>query len=268
MERKARVAGRFYEQEPDSLLAELEHLWPKPLPPVVPCIGAMVPHAGYMYSGKVAAQVYARLPQADVYVLLGPNHTGHGAPVAVATAGHWETPLGAVPIYLPLAQALLKHCPLAQWDDQAHRDEHSLEVQLPFLQKSGHEFSIVCVAISTWDMGVLTKVGQALAQAISSMREKVCILASSDMNHFENLEITQRLDHMALERMEALDPQGLINVVTQEDISMCGAGPMAALLVAAMELGAVQCKCVAYATSAEASGDTDRVVGYAGMLVR
>ncbi len=267
MERKAYVSGRFYEKNPNRLLRELEQLWPTPLPNVVPCLGAMVPHAGYVYSGKVAAQVYARLPRADVYVLLGPNHTGKGAPVALASAESWETPLGKVPIERAWAAAFLDACPSARWDDQAHVQEHSLEVQLPFLQKSGKEFSLVALAISTWDIGVLTQIGHALARTYTQQKKSALFLASSDMNHFADLKTTQRLDRLALDRVEALDPEGLMHVVMQEEISMCGVAPAAVLLIAAKALGAKKSSCIAYATSADASGDTERVVGYAGVLV-
>jgi MEMO1 family protein len=268
MERKARVAGKFYAEDPGELLRELEGLWPHPAPTVVPCLGAMVPHAGYGYSGKVAAEVYARLPQAKVYVLLGPNHTGRGGVVAVASEGHWETPLGPVRVNGAWVQAFLNRCPDAAADDRAHRDEHALEVQLPFLQKSGQDFSVLCITLGTWNMRILSNVGEALAQTMMASSEQAVVLASSDMNHFEDLETTRRLDRLALERVEALDPEGLMAVVGREDISMCGAGPTAAMLVAARALGATRCDRVAYATSAEASGDTQRVVGYAGVIVR
>jgi AmmeMemoRadiSam system protein B len=267
MERKARVAGKFYPEDPGELLRELESLWPKPAPALIPCLGALVPHAGYVYSGKVAAQVYARLPQHPVYVLLGPNHTGRGAAVAVAGEGHWETPLGPVRINGSWAHEFLSRCPDATWDDRAHQDEHALEVQLPFLQKSGHEFSVLCITLGTWNLRVLAGVGQALSQIMLASPGQALLLASSDMNHFEDVETTRRLDRLALERVEALDPEGLMEVVAREDISMCGAGPAAAMLVAARALGARHTERVAYATSAEVSGDTRRVVGYAGVIV-
>jgi MEMO1 family protein len=268
MNRKAQFAGKFYESSPEALQKQLEAIWPATPPTVAPCLGALVPHAGYGYSGRVAAQVYARLPQAQVYVLLGPNHTGHGEAIAVATAGRWETPLGSVRINSHWAGEFLNHCPEAKWDDEAHEGEHSLEVQLPFLQKSGNSISIVCIALSTWDVELLGRVGKALADTARVMYEKTIFLASSDMNHFADLETTRRLDRLALSRFVALDPAALLKVVEKENISMCGAAPAAAMLFAAQRLGATACDAIAYATSAEASGDTQRVVGYAGMIVR
>jgi len=242
MDRKACVAGKFYEEDPGELMRELDRLWPRPAPTVIPCLGAMVPHAGYVYSGGVAAQVYARLPQAKVYILLGPNHTGRGPAVAVAGEGHWETPLGPVRVNDVWAHEFLNRCPDAERDDRAHRQEHALEVQLPFLQKSGNDFSVICITLGTWNMRVLASVGAALAQTLRALPDPAILLASSDMNHFKDLETTRRLDRLALERVEALDPEGLMEVVAREDISMCGAGPVAAMLVAARALGAKSLK--------------------------
>lgn len=262
------VAGSFYPRDPARLQRELNDLWPRPAPETEAYAAVMVPHAGYVYSGRTAAAVYARLAPADTYILLGPNHSGPGAAVAVASEQPWETPLGAVPVDADMSRSVLELCPAARRDDSAHRREHALEVQLPFLQKAGGTFSIVCISLSTLKWSVLEQVGLALAEAVRRAKRRTVIVASSDMNHFENLELTRRLDHLALEKVQALDPQGLIEVVTREGISMCGVGPAAAMLAAAKALGASQAEVAAYATSAEASGDEDRVVGYAGVLVK
>jgi AmmeMemoRadiSam system protein B len=267
MTRTAVVAGTFYEQDPARLRRQLDRVWPDPAPRCEDCLGALVPHAGYLYSGRTAAQVYARLRPAETYFLLGPNHTGRGAKVAVASAQAWETPLGTVPVDAEAARRVLERCSFAQEDDRAHHREHSLEVQLPFLQRLGGEPRIVAVSLGTWELPVLRAVGEAVAEAVRCSGRRCLVLASSDMNHFETLGRTRHLDELALARLRALDPEGLIEVVTREEISMCGAGAAAALLVAALALGAVRAEVVAYATSAEASGDTDRVVGYAGVLV-
>jgi MEMO1 family protein len=268
MTRAAVVAGSFYEQDPARLRRQLDQVWPKPAPKCVDCLGAIVPHAGYVYSGHTAAEVYARLKPAETYFLLGPNHTGRGAAVAVASDQAWETPLGTVPVDAVAARRLLDLCAFAREDDQAHRREHSLEVQLPFLQKLGGEPRIVAVCLGTWDLPVLRAVGEAVAETARTSGRRCLVLASSDMNHFEDLVRTRRLDELALARIRALDPDGLIEVVTREEISMCGAGPAAVLLTAALALGAKRAEVVAYTTSAEASGDTDRVVGYAGVLLQ
>lgn len=267
MIRKPVVAGTFYKAEAEELRSQMESLWPQPRPQTHPCLAAMVPHAGYMYSGRVAAGVYARLEPAATYILIGPNHTGRGERVALAAEDAWETPLGRVPIDKKLSQEILSGCEFIREDNLAHREEHSLEVQLPFLQMMGQAVSIVGLLIGTWDMKIIQGLGTAVAQAVRRAGRKAVILASSDMNHFENLEQTRRRDHLALQKVLALDPDGLMEIVRRENISMCGAAPAAAMLIAARELGAQTAAIVDYSTSAEACGDEERVVGYAGVVV-
>jgi AmmeMemoRadiSam system protein B len=185
----------------------------------------------------------------------------------MAPGQDWETPLGRVAVD-PLAQDFLARCPTAREDGVPHEQEHSLEVQLPFLQKMNHPFSIVPIVLGTWDLGVLKKIGACLAESILGSKKRICLLASSDMNHFEDLERTRRLDHMALEKVLALDPEGLMRVVEAEDISMCGAAPAAAMLFAAKLLGAQTAELADYGTSADTSGDEERVVGYAGVIIK
>jgi AmmeMemoRadiSam system protein B len=192
--RPAAVAGLFYEQNAKALRKHLDTLWPAPLPAREPCLGAMVPHAGYLYSGKVAAQVYARLAPCEAYVLLGPNHAGRGLPLALSRADAWETPLGAVSVDRRLSKKILEACPAVREEDGPHGPEHSLEVQLPFLQSQGHRFSIAALLIGTWDLQILQNLGAGLADAIQREGRPVCILASSDMNHFDNLERTRQQD--------------------------------------------------------------------------
>ncbi len=267
MIRKPAVAGMFYKAEAEELRSQMESLWPHPRPQTHPCLGAMVPHAGYVYSGRVAAGVYAHLEPADTYILIGPNHTGLGERLALAAADAWETPLGRVPINKKLSQEILHRCEFIREDNLAHRDEHSLEVQLPFLQMTDRPFSIVGLLVGTGDMKIIKGLGMAVAGAVRKAGQKIIILASSDMNHFENLEQTRRLDHLALQKVLALDPDGLMEIVSRENISMCGAAPAAAMLAAARELGAQNAAIVDYATSAEAGGDEERVVGYAGVII-
>jgi MEMO1 family protein len=268
MSRPAVVAGSFYPGVPQQIQRQLDALWPDPAPPAAPYLAAMVPHAGYIYSGKTAAQVYARLVPAATYVLLGPNHTGLGAAVAVASDQSWETPGGEIPVDQDFQRLLLELCPEAKQDDRAHRREHALEVQLPFLQRLGGDFTIVPVTLGTWRWPVLQSLGQAVAAVVRRRTSRTVILASSDMNHFENLDFTRQVDRLALNKITALDPAGLIEEVTREGISMCGVAPAAAMLAAALDLGARSAEVVSYTTSAEVSGDEERVVGYAGVLVR
>lgn len=268
MLRNPAVAGLFYDHNPEMLRDSVESLWPAPEPEPVTAFGALVPHAGYIYSGRTAAKVYARLSPADVYIILGPNHTGRGWPVAVSGAEAWVTPLGQVPVDVKLSRAIIDQCKIARLDDNAHQDEHSLEVQLPFLQVPRRDFSLVAICLGSQDISLLTELGEGIARAIQATNRRCLVLASSDMNHFAPLKKTQALDRQALDQVMARDPQGLLDTVEQQKISMCGAGPAAAMLVATQTLGASTAELVEYTTSAEVSGEEDRVVGYAGVIVK
>ena len=186
---------------------------------------------------------------------------------AMMTKGAWLTPLGAVPIDCPLAQALSQSCHLLAEDAQAHQDEHSLEVQLPFLQCLVKEFSFVPVSIGLGGYAALESLGRAVAETVNRAGKPVLIVASSDMNHYEPDDVTRAKDRKAVDQILALHPQGLYDVIRREGISMCGYGPVVAMLVAAKELGAQRAELVKYATSADVSGDRSAVVGYAGIVV-
>jgi AmmeMemoRadiSam system protein B len=269
MLRMPAVAGRFYPGRPESLLRELEkHAGdPAKTERVDRAVGCVVPHAGYMYSGHVAGAVYRRLPKFGSYLILCPNHTGRGAPLAIMSSGAWRTPLGDAPVDAQLAQALRHACHLVMEDSGAHADEHSLEVQLPFLQYLEKDFRFVPIAIGVGGYASLEALGHSIAQVAQSAGEPFLIVASSDMNHYEPDSITRVKDHKAIERILALDPQGLYDVIRREDISMCGYGPTVAMLTAARDLGATRAELVKYATSADTSGDRSAVVGYAGIIV-
>ena len=268
--RSPAVAGRFYPHKPDVLLRELDQ-YLQPASPdeqvIDSAIGCVVPHAGYMYSGHVAAAVYRLLPQRKHYVVIGPNHWGRGSPLAVMSDGVWGTPLGQVPLDRELANEIRKGCPLLAEDAGAHASEHSLEVQIPFLQRSVGQFSFVPIAIALADYTTLEKLGHAIASAAKRSAEPVLIVASSDMNHYEPDGITREKDDKAIAEILRLDPSGLLEVIRDEDISMCGFAPTVAMLVAAKELGASQARLIRHATSADAGGDRDSVVGYAGIIV-
>ena len=229
-------------------------------------MGCVVPHAGYMYSGHVAGAVFGRLPKRPTYIILGPNHTGRGAPLAIMSSGEWLTPLGRVPVDSALARLLRRSCHLLMEDAEAHEDEHSLEVQLPFLQRSVGEFKFVPIAIGVGGYSGLESLGHSIAQAVGPT-VPVMIIASSDMNHYEPDSLTRQKDRKAIDKILALDPPGLYEVLRHEDISMCGYGPTIAMLTAAKDLGAQRAELIKYATSADTSGDRDAVVGYAGIIV-
>lgn len=264
------VAGRFYPAKPETLARDLDrYLSPGPAKAekVENPLGIVVPHAGYIYSGPVAGAVYCKLPDRPSYIILCPNHFGRGAPLAMMSSGTWLTPLGSVPVDSSLAQALHQACHLVVDDADAHADEHSLEVQLPFLQRLVREFSFVPIAIGVGGYAALESLGRGVAQAVKGADKPVLIIASSDMNHYESDSITRLKDHKAIEKILALDPEGLYDVLRREDISMCGYGPAIAMLTAAKELGAQHAELVKYATSADTSGDRSAVVGYAGIIV-
>ena len=268
--RPAVVAGQFYPGDPAQLAAAVRALLRQPQTPEEPARGAllaMAPHAGYVYSGAVAGQTLAgaRLPR--TVLLLGPNHTGRGAPLAVWDQGAWETPLGLVSVNKDLAQRLLADEPRLTADADAHLGEHSLEVELPFLQVLNPNVSVVPIAVAEPGLDVLLEVGSTIGRTLSGWPENVSIVVSSDMSHYVSHEEASRLDSVALERVLALDPDGLYNAVRGLGISMCGVLPMTVGLAAAQEMGAAKADLVAYATSGQVSGDYTQVVGYAGVLV-
>lgn len=264
------VAGRFYPRDPEDLRSEargyLSQVGFESETPIR-AIGCMAPHAGYVFSGHVAGAVFARIEVPERCVLLCPNHTGMGRALAVMSEGSWETPLGDVPIDGELASALKQRFPALNEDSAAHRVEHAAEVELPFLQLRQPQLSFVPIALGTAQLEPLEQLGHAVADVVSAQSNPVLIVASSDMNHYESDQITRVKDQRAIERILSLDARGLHEVVTQQDISMCGFGPAVAMLTAARQLGARSAELVKYATSGDISGDRDMVVGYAGVVV-
>ena len=262
------VAGRFYPGNPEDLRAEAQsYLSQAESENLVRAIGCIAPHAGYMYSGHVAGAVFAHIEIPPLCVVLCPNHTGMGRPLAIMSEGSWETPLGEVPIDGDLAASLKSQFPSLEEDSAAHRAEHAAEVELPFLQLRQPDLRFVPIAVGTGRIEFLEQLGLALADAIKARGERVLIVASSDMNHYESDALTRMKDHHAIERILTLDPRGLHETVTEQDISMCGFGPAVAMLTAARQLGARSAELVKYATSGDVSGDRDMVVGYAGIVV-
>ncbi len=266
------VAGRFYPSRAEELLREVREFTSTGKIPTetgrIAAIGCVAPHAGYIYSGGVAGAVYSRLKIPERCVILCPNHTGKGRPLAIMASTTWQTPLGEVAADADMSARLLHRFPALQEDSAAHRAEHAIEVQLPFLQALRPELKIVPIAIGTSDFNVLRGLGEALADVIANQKKKVLIIASSDMNHYESDAITRVKDHKAIERVLTMDARGLWEVVMNEDISMCGFGPTIVMLTAAKLLGATSATLVKYATSGDVSGDYESVVGYAGIIVK
>jgi len=261
------VAGQFYPGRADVLLRDIRE-YTSTKAETQGALGCVVPHAGYMYSGHVAGALYASLKLPKRYVILCPNHTGMGAPLAIMSEGAWETPLGQALIATDLAQSLKQEFPLLAEDSLAHQTEHALEVQLPFLQALEKDFTFVPITVGTSRLDVLQALGKVIAQALQSMEEPAMVIASSDMNHYESDSLTRVKDHKAIDRILALDPEGLYQTVQREHITMCGYGPAVVMLTATNALGATKAELVKYATSGDVSGDKDWVVGYAGIAVR
>lgn len=264
------VAGKFYPGSSDDLRAEASAYLASPNSTNeqrLRAIGCIAPHAGYMYSGHVAGAVFGGIEIPRRCIVMCPNHTGQGRALAIMSRGTWQTPLGEVPIDTGLAESLKQQFPSLEEDSAAHRAEHAAEVELPFLQLRQPELTFVPIALGTGRFEVLEQLGHALAQVIARQSDPVLIVASSDMNHYEPDAVTRAKDHRAIERILTLDARGLFDVVTQQNISMCGFGPAVAMITAARELGATSAALVKYATSGEVSGNWDMVVGYAGVVV-
>jgi AmmeMemoRadiSam system protein B len=267
MIRPPAVAGRFYPDDPDQLRETVDFLLPKVNKKKIRALACLVPHAGYKYSGRVAAEVYQRLEIPSRVILIGPRHFPRGAPVAILSSGAWQTPLGLAPIDMCLAGKLTRACPLLREDTIAHGSEHSIEVQLPFLQSLAPSFAFVPIVIGTVQFGDLESLGHALAEIIQSEPEPILLVASTDMNHYESDEITRVKDRKAIDSILALEPRELFDTVRNENISMCGYGATVAMLTAMRVLGATHAELVCYATSGEVNGDLREVVGYAGIVI-
>jgi len=261
------VSGRFYPANPKELTAFIrQYAKPANIAGPARARACLVPHAGYVYSGQVAGEVFARIAIPKKVVILGVRHSPRGENVAILSSGAWRTPLGDAMIDEPLAEALRRACPLLREDDAAHRDEHSLEVQIPFLQILQPEFTFVPVALGTVRFDDLVTIGKAIGCALAAFGEEILLLTTSDLNHYEDDAITRVKDSKAIDKILALDARGLYDTCRNEEISMCGLGPAVAMLSALKELGRTQAELVRYATSGDVSGDFSAVVGYAGML--
>ena len=261
------VAGRFYPSNPAELTALVRKYSNadagQPRMVVKACL---LPHAGYVYSGHVAGAVLRRVELPKKIILLGVRHHPRGEPAAILSNGAWRMPLGDVPIDEPLAQTLKKECPLLHEDSVAHETEHSLEVQLPFLQVLTPGFAFVPVALGTVRFEILVNVGEAIGRVLANSKENILLLTTSDLNHYEDDATTRIKDRKAIDQLLALHPRELYDTCRSEEISMCGLGPAVAMLTALNALGVKKSELVKYATSADVSGDRSAVVGYAGMI--
>jgi hypothetical protein len=259
------VAGRFYPDNPQELIAQIrEYSKPSGENPrrVQACL---VPHAGYRFSGHVTGAVLSRIAIPKKIVILGVRHRPPGEPIAIISSGMWRTPLGDAAIDEALATALKIECPILREDPVAHSTEHSLEVQLPFLQVLSPGFIFVPIALGTVRFDDLVAIGEELGRVLAANPD-VLLLTTSDFNHYQDDATTRRKDQKAIDQILALNPRALHDVCRNEEISMCGLGPAVAMLTALRTLAIKQAELVRYATSADVSGDTSAVVGYAGLI--
>ncbi len=231
-------------------------------------IGLISPHAGYVYSGPVAGAVISRIKFKDTFVIMGPNHTGNGKPLSIMTEGSWKTPLGDVEIDAELGKKILAVSRHLEEDFHAHQYEHSIEVQLPFLQYFKPAIKIVPIVLGHAGSSIYKEIGREIAAAFKDLDRTAVIIASSDMTHYESQESARRKDNKAIEAITAMDEDELMRRIQKYDISMCGFAPAVSLLSAARELGASNAELVKYQTSGDITGDYSSVVGYAGIIVK
>ncbi|HTY75769.1 MAG TPA: AmmeMemoRadiSam system protein B [Candidatus Nanoarchaeia archaeon] len=278
--RRAVVAGSFYESKPEALRKQVEacflsELGPGKLPTVNSAgsrqiLGMVCPHAGYVYSGPVAANAYFSLAQdgkPETFVILGPNHTGYGNPLSAMRDGSWQTPLGNVQIDTEIADAIAEETSILDFDEVAHRHEHSIEVQLPFLQYLyGNAFKFVPICFLMQDLETAKEIGKGLAEVIAN--KNAVVIASSDFTHYESQARVEKKDKAALQAVEALDEQKFYSILEAENVSACGYAPIATLITYAKALGAKKADVLSHKTSGDITGDKSSVVGYASVIVK
>jgi AmmeMemoRadiSam system protein B len=261
------VAGQFYPSNPKELSSLIDKFTKEEKPAKqAPARACLVPHAGYMYSGAVAGAVFSRICLPKKILIVGVRHYPHGEALAIQSEGAWRTPLGDVTIDSALAERLKKECPKLSEDNVAHSREHSLEVELPFMQMLTPGFTFVPIAVGTHDFAALSETGEGMARVLAESKEEILFVTSSDMNHYEDDETTRHKDRQAIERLLHLDAQGLLDTCRAQEISMCGMGPAVIMLTAMHRLGVKKAELVRYGTSGDINGDRSAVVGYAGMI--
>ncbi|AIH03861.1 MULTISPECIES: AmmeMemoRadiSam system protein B [Thermodesulfobacterium] len=267
MKREPAVAGYFYSNNPKELKAHLAELI-KFSEPKISAKGIVVPHAGYFYSGAVAGAVYGKIIPPDIAVILGPNHTGMGKPIAIFNGTSFITPLGEAKVNKTFVSRLLELCPLVSEDLLAHAHEHSIEVQVPFLQYLNPGIEIVAICLRWISLKEIREVGEALAKTIQLFPEKkILIVASSDFSHYVPHGTAKHKDSLAINEILSLSEEALIRTVKENNISMCGVIPVAIAIVACKELGATHGELIAYATSGDIIRDYSSVVGYGGIIL-
>ncbi len=278
--RRAVVAGSFYEGNAEALRAQVESCFlhkfgPQKLPTIDPngprqILGLICPHAGYIYSGAVAANAFFSLAndgKPKTFVILGPNHTGYGTGLSAMNEGTWRTPLGDVEIDTELANAIAQETNILDMDEVAHKHEHSIEVQLPFLQYIyGKDFKFVPICFLMQDLESATEIGRALAETLAN--KNAVVIASSDFTHYESQASVNRKDADALKAIEALDAKQFYQILETQNVSACGYAPIAALMTYAKASGASKAEILSHKTSGDITGDKTSVVGYAAAVIK
>jgi AmmeMemoRadiSam system protein B/AmmeMemoRadiSam system protein A len=264
--RNAVVAGQFYPGTPEALKSMIKEMVDEDAEKKK-ALGIIVPHAGYIYSGPVVGSTLSRIEFTDTFIIIGPSHTGMGKPLSIMTEGIWETPLGNVEVDTELAAAILGESELLEEDSRAHSFEHSIEVQLPFLQYFKSDVKIVPIVLGYNKVDNYKVIGKAVAAAIKKLNRQTVIMVSSDMNHYEPQHITEEKDEQAIQAVLDLDEDELVSRVREYNITMCGVAAAVSMLTAVKELGASGGERVMYRTSGDTTGEVDSVVGYAGVII-
>ena len=279
MIRKPAVAGVFYEIDPDSLRKQIEwcfqhHLGPGSIPKIGDkrnIKGVIAPHAGYIYSGPIAAHSYYEIAEdgfPETFIILCPNHTGMGSGISTMNQGSWETPLGLVDIDSEFADLMVENAGIIDVNPAAHIKEHSAEVQLPFLQYLNPDFQFVPVTMWMQDLETAIEIGDSIQKTASKLGRDVVVIASTDFTHYQPQNIAEAQDMQVIDAIKAMDEKLMINRVKQLNVSMCGYGPVAATMVATKKMGATNCEVKKYATSGDTTGDKSSVVAYASAVFR
>ena len=273
MRRYPAVSGMFYPSDEESLRKEIERcfnheLGPRDSEPAPPeeIIGGVSPHAGYMYSGPVAAHIYNRVrdKNPERVVIIGPNHTGWGAAISVYPEGYWVTPLGEIKVSEELSEELSKRASIVTLEEEAHINEHSIEVQLPFLQfLFGNSFEILPICLMFQDLNTSIELGKAISEIIDA--ESDMVIASSDFSHYEPYEVAVKKDREAINEIMKLDERKFYEVIEGKAISVCGPGAISALMVCSKKLGFDAPNLLKYANSGDVTGNLGEVVGYASI---
>jgi AmmeMemoRadiSam system protein B len=279
MIRKPAVAGLFYELDPDSLRKQIEWCFQHRLGPGnIPKIGnkrsikgVIAPHAGYVYSGPIAAHTYYEIAEdgfPETFIILCPNHTGMGSGVSAMNQGSWETPLGFADIDAEFADKMVQNSGIIDVNPEAHLKEHSAEVQLPFLQYLNPDFQFVPITMWMQDIETAKEIGVSIQKTANELGRDVVVIASTDFTHYQPQNVAERQDMQVINAIKAMDEDLMMERVTQLNVSMCGYGPVAATMVATKKMGATSCEFKKYATSGDATGDKGSVVAYASAVFK